>query len=147
MENLGSRLLKISGNRIKGRLGGDAWVPFIALRDIGDSVADILGSGKIFAGTEIILAGEFLSGNELALLSSGVAEGRKFRYKPANELLLRLTRPRFYKMRKFFERQGSLLHIDGGSMMFFPRLPSAPLTMDDFIKANADRLFGGKMHS
>ncbi|MFD0764544.1 NmrA/HSCARG family protein [Mucilaginibacter lutimaris] len=133
MENIGTPLMSISDNKIKGRFAGDSFIPYVALSDIGASVAEIFSSPDEFADTKIILAGDLVSGNELAKWASEVSEGRVFRYEPANELLLRLFRPRFYHMRRFFTKQGLLLHRDTSPPGAYHMLPADPLTMAEYL--------------
>lgn len=78
MENIGTSLLRISGDKILGRFGRDAGVPYIALSDIGSSVAELFASPEIYAGTRSLLAGDIVTGHELAFLLSGSLGGRPY---------------------------------------------------------------------
>ncbi|GAA4917353.1 hypothetical protein [Mucilaginibacter defluvii] len=80
MEHIGSQLLKVSGKVIKGRFGADARVPYIALQDIGISAAWLFDAPDTYKGTKQVLAGDLVTGNELAAMLSGLAGDRHFSY-------------------------------------------------------------------
>lgn len=109
MQNIGSEIMRLDGSVLKGRFDGDSKVPYVDLQDIGDNVARIFDKPERYRGKILNLAGEIVSGNEIAALLSIVSEGRVFSYSGAAELYLRLFRPRYLRMRRFFELQGRLL--------------------------------------
>lgn len=140
MENIGSRLLRFRGNSIIGRFGDDAPVPYVALSDIGSSVAEIFSAPGRFAGDRITLAGDIVSGREIASFLSGSTGERNMQYDPVSELRLRLFSPAFFFMRRFFEEQGRLLHAADTPGIAHARLPHDPLGMEDFLNIYAGKL-------
>lgn len=140
MENVGSRLLPLHGNRIVGRFGADTLIPYIALSDVGASVTAIFGTPERYAGDRVILAGDIVSGKEIAALLSGSSGERKFSYGPVSVLRLRLFSPAFFFMRKFFQEQGIVLHAGHALNIMHKMLPHDPVSMKDFLNASAGRL-------
>jgi len=139
MENLGTQLLKVKGNKLNGRFASDAKVPFISLQDIGDIVAKVFGDFDSYRGKVLNLVSDLVSGREIASLMSAVSGKKDFHYEAVNELVLRLFWSGFFRMRRFFELQGRLLELarlnNNNELFFFSE------RMPDYIAENAAKLF------
>lgn len=133
MEHIGSQLLKISGQVIKGRFGAGAPVPYIALKDIGTSAARLFDVPDTYEGTKQVLAGDLVTGNELAAMLSGLAGDRHFSYQAQFGPGLRIFQPRFFAMRRFFEAQGRSLFEGNVPDAGVPKLPVDTLPVKEFL--------------
>jgi len=142
MEHIGSQLLKVSGKVIRGRFGADARVPYIALQDIGISAARLFDAPDTYKGTKQVLAGDLVTGNEVAAMLSGLAGDRHFSYRAQFGPGLRIFQPRFFAMRRFFEAQGISLFEEDVPHAGYPTLPVEPLPIKEFLEKAACRLLG-----
>ena len=122
LENIGSRLLRVSGNRISGRFGEDHQIPYLALQDLGRLSVRIFERGEELCGTTLNLASEVCSGRELASVLSQ-AGSQRYVYTPENRLLQKIFKPQQYAMRRYFEQQADFLASDGrtfGDLFYLP---------------------------
>lgn len=105
MDNIGRPFLAVKNGAIRGFVAGDACLPFVCCRDIGEAAAAVFERGESQAGKAISLIGAFTSCEQLAA-DLGQLRGKKYRYKSAPAWLMRVLVPEFYKMRRAMERTG-----------------------------------------
>jgi uncharacterized protein YbjT (DUF2867 family) len=105
MDNIGKPFFPVKNGTIKGFVAGDAKLPFVCCRDIGEAAATVFEQGERWTRKTVSLIGAFASGDELAA-DLGQLRGRKYRYKSAPAWLMRWFAPEFYKMRRGMERVG-----------------------------------------
>ena len=77
MDNVGSRFFPVKPGRVRGFVGADAKVPYIACADIGALVLVAFVRPREFVGGEINAAGDFVSGLDIADI---LTNGQRFRY-------------------------------------------------------------------
>ncbi len=105
MDNIGQPFFPVKNTVIRGFTDGDAKLPFVCCRDIGEAAATVFEQGERWTGKAITLVGAFASCDQLAA-DLGQLRGKKYRYKSAPAFLMRLFVPEFYKMRRGFEALG-----------------------------------------
>lgn len=105
MDNIGQPFFAVRNGAIKGFVDGNARLPFVSCRDIGEAAATVLEQGERWTGKTVSLIGAFASCDELAV-DLGQLRGKQYRYKSAPAWLMRLFAPEFYKMRRSMERVG-----------------------------------------
>jgi uncharacterized protein YbjT (DUF2867 family) len=140
-ENIGTDMLKFSGTKISGRFGAGFKIPYLALDDLGKFVAQIFESPQQVSRAILNLASHLISGEELASLLGSVGGGRRFAYAPVSAFCLRLFRPQFYRMRKFFEQQAGLIRAEGKDCQKLFFLPAEPISKSAFLQHNVNSLF------
>lgn len=106
MDNIGSQFFPVKGNKIKGFIAAAAKVPYIACKDIGPAVLEILTHPGDFLFRKVSLIGDFISGNELADALSELRGGVPCSYVAVPKIVLSLFAREFYHMRTMFERMG-----------------------------------------
>ncbi|MBU2510671.1 NmrA/HSCARG family protein [bacterium] len=102
MDNVGMKFLPIKKGKIRGFIDGNAKVPYIAAKDIGQFARISFKHPKEYIGKEIKLIGDFVSGDELAGIL-GRMRGERFVYKAVPRWIIWLVSREFYLMRKAFE--------------------------------------------
>jgi uncharacterized protein YbjT (DUF2867 family) len=105
MDNIGRSFFAVKKGTIKGFTDGDAKLPWVCCRDIGEAAATVFEQGERWTNKAIALIGAFASCDELAA-ELGRLRGKTYRYKSAPAWLMRLFVPEFYKMRRAFETVG-----------------------------------------
>lgn len=105
MDNIGQPFFAVKNDTITGFTAGDARLPFVCCRDIGEAAATVFEQGERWVNRSITLIGAFASCDQLAA-DLGQLRGKQYRYKSAPALLMRLFAPEFYKMRRAFEALG-----------------------------------------
>jgi uncharacterized protein YbjT (DUF2867 family) len=102
MDNIGSDFFPVKNGKIKGFISAAARVPYIACQDIGACTAQIFEQPGHYLNNTYDLIGDFVSGQELAMIMQEI-QNRKFKYRAAPAFLLRWFAPEFYTMRRWFE--------------------------------------------
>jgi uncharacterized protein YbjT (DUF2867 family) len=106
MDNVGASFFPVKKGLVRGFIKGDVRVPYVATHDIGAFAALVFDNPERFSGKALDLAGDFISGYELAQTLGRIRGGEKFRYKAIPGFLMRLFAREFYIMRKAFEDFG-----------------------------------------
>jgi uncharacterized protein YbjT (DUF2867 family) len=106
MDNIGMNFFPIKNGKIRGFVDGDAKVPYICCKDIGEIAARIFAEGVPAIGKKINLISDFVSGKELCEILGRLRNGQRFRYHAIPKLLMRLFAKEFYLMRRAFESAG-----------------------------------------
>ncbi|MBM2814179.1 MAG: hypothetical protein HW421_941 [Ignavibacteria bacterium] len=106
MDNLGAPYFPIKDGIIKGSTDGDAKIPYISSKDIGEFVTIAFQFQKYYHNIEMNLITDFVSGNELAALLSKINDGESFEYKAEPTFAMKLFAKEFYKMRLLSEKNG-----------------------------------------
>jgi uncharacterized protein YbjT (DUF2867 family) len=105
MDNLGKPFFPVRRGLVVGFVGGDAKVPLIACRDIGEAAAAAVDAPGRWLGKPIDLVADFVSGDELCQALSRL-RGERFEYRARPAWLMRLLSPEFYRMRGGIEIVG-----------------------------------------
>lgn len=105
MDNLGQAFFPVKRGKVRGFAAGDAKLPFIACRDIGQAAAGAFGARDAWLGASVNLVGDHMSGDELSLLL-GRLRGETFRYSAPPAALMLVAAPEFYRMRRALEEAG-----------------------------------------
>jgi uncharacterized protein YbjT (DUF2867 family) len=106
MENLEQQINSAKKNKIQGNFSADAKVPYIALEDIGNCVADIFDHTEKYRLKTVDLIGDFVSGKDVADELNKISESRSFVFSPASKLMLWLFKPPIYRFRQYLEQFG-----------------------------------------
>jgi uncharacterized protein YbjT (DUF2867 family) len=105
MDNIGQPFFPVKRGKVQGFTGGDAKLPYIACRDIGEAAATAFAAPRRWIGHKVNLVGDWVSGDDLCA-TLGRIRGERFRYRSPPAFLMRLFAPEFYKMRLGFEAAG-----------------------------------------
>ena len=110
MDEIGGEFLPVKNGVLTGQADGDAKIPYVACRDIGELVALAFADPQKFLGKKINLVGDFISGDELAEVLSRVSGGKRFKHKAPPMLLMWLFAREWISLRKQFESWGRPPH-------------------------------------
>lgn len=106
MDDFGGEYMPVKKNVITGMAANDAKLPHIACRDIGKIAAMAFANPAEFKGKKLNLAGDFISGNELAAVASKLSGSKTYRHKPVPLFLMYLFARVWIPLRKHFEKWG-----------------------------------------
>jgi len=102
MDNIGKKFLAVKKGKIRGFVAGDARVPYIATKDIGEFARIAFENPDEYISQHIKLIGDFISGDKLAE-TMGIIRGGDFRYTAVPKWLIWIMSREFYVMRVAFE--------------------------------------------
>jgi uncharacterized protein YbjT (DUF2867 family) len=105
MDNIGLPFFPVKKHTVKGFTDGDAKLPFVCCRDIGEAAANAFLAPERWRQRAVNLVSDFASGDDLAATLARLRSA-KMKYKSTPALLMRLFVPEFYKMRRAFEEMG-----------------------------------------
>lgn len=110
MDEIGGEFLPLKNGVLTGQADGDAKVPYVACRDIGELAACAFADPQKFIGKKFNLVGDFISGDELTEVLSRVSGGKQFKHKAPPMLLMWLFAREWISLRKQFESWGRPPH-------------------------------------
>jgi uncharacterized protein YbjT (DUF2867 family) len=104
MDNLGKTFMPVKKNTITGLAKNEAKVAWISCRDIGLFAKMAFNQPEKFVGKKLNLIGDFISGNEIALLASQQSRTKTYQYKTNPEWLMWIFAKPWLNLRKHFEK-------------------------------------------
>jgi uncharacterized protein YbjT (DUF2867 family) len=104
MENLELKLSSDGNNNIYGSFPADAKIPYVALADVGGSVAAIFKDPAKYSSATIDLIGDFVTGNGIADKLIKILGRDSISFVAASPVLLRLFNRDRYRLRRYFEQ-------------------------------------------
>ncbi|HKP60374.1 MAG TPA: NmrA/HSCARG family protein [Polyangiales bacterium] len=139
MDNIGARFFAVRRGTIRGFTDGDARLPFVSCRDIGEAVASVFGSSAQWGGKAINLVGAWISGEDICA-ALGKLRHEHFRWKAPPKLLMRLFASEFYVMRIKMEQGGRApyplrSHLDEALHATRSLVPE-PWGIEDYLRAS-----------
>lgn len=115
MDNIGYSFMRLSGNVFSSYFAGATALPFLSYDDVGKCTVHLFNNPDEFLGQTLDLAGDLVSGEQLAGIARKVCWGRDFFYGSTPPFLIRVFRPADYVIRRYFERystgEGQVLMI------------------------------------
>lgn len=106
MDEIGGEFLPVKNGVVTGQADDDAKIPYIACQDIGEFARLAFADPGTFIGQKLNLAGDFISGVELAQVLSRVSNGRAFMHKAPPMWLMWNVAREWISLRKQFESWG-----------------------------------------
>lgn len=106
IENIGMPFFPVKRGKLRGFVDGDAKLPFMAARDVGEAAAVALLSAREWIGRTVDLVSDFVSGDDIVRCLERAHPGQEYRYTCLPRLLMRLFAKEFYKMRVGAELAG-----------------------------------------
>ncbi len=110
MDDIGSEYLPVKKGVITGMADGDARIPYIACYDIGKFASLAFENPDKFMSKKINLIGDFISGDELALVLSKFSPKKQIKHKVPPIILMWIFARMWIPMRKHFEKWGREPH-------------------------------------
>jgi uncharacterized protein YbjT (DUF2867 family) len=107
MDDFGGEYMPVKKNVITGMTANDAKLPHIASLDIGKFAALAFENPGKFSGRKLNLIGDFISGNELAIIASKISKSKTYKHKPIPLLLMYIFARIWIPLRKHFEKWGT----------------------------------------
>jgi uncharacterized protein YbjT (DUF2867 family) len=106
MDNIGTSFFPVKKGTVRGYTDKDVKIPYIAAKDIGEFAALVFEQPDLYRLKEMNLAGDLVSGEELARMLSKIRNGEPFKYTAIPRLVMWLFAREFYQMRIVFEKAG-----------------------------------------
>jgi len=106
MDNIGTSFFSVKKGRIRGFTDGNAKLPYISVKDIGEFASKIFENPAMYRKRELDLVADFVSGDELAQILTKIRDGQRFAYTAIPRPLMWIFAREFYRMRKAFEKSG-----------------------------------------
>lgn len=136
MDEIGGEYLPVKKGVVTGQADNDAKVPYVATRDIGRLAVMAFADPESFIGQRINLIGDFLSGDELAAVLTGVT-GKPHRHKAPPIPLMWIFAREWIPLRRQFESWGRPPHpvamLEG--LEESRRLLPDILTFEDYLRS------------
>ena len=96
MDNIGAPYFPVRKGVVRGFVGGDAKIPYIACNDIGVFAALVFYNPDGFAGQGINLIGDFVSAMEVCETLRSIRKDEIFRCRTVSIILMRLFAKEFH---------------------------------------------------
>lgn len=106
MDDFGSEYMPVKNNVITGMAANEARLPHIASSDIGKFAALAFEDPDKFKSQKLNIIGDFISGNELAEIVTGLSKSKTYKHKPVPLFLMYLFARTWIPLRKHFEKWG-----------------------------------------
>lgn len=106
MENIGLPFFPVKRGKLRGFVDGDAKLPFMSARDVGEAAAVALSAREQWLGKIVDLVSDYVSGDDICRSLEKAHPGQKYKHTCPPRLLMRLFAPEFYKMRVGAEEAG-----------------------------------------
>lgn len=106
IENIGLPFFPVKRGRLRGFVDGDAKLPFMSARDVGEAAAVAFSAREQWLGKTVDLVSDYVSGDDICRYLEKAHPGQRYRHTCPPRLLMRLFAPEFYQMRLGAEEAG-----------------------------------------
>ena len=106
IENIGLPFFPVKRGKLRGFVDGDAKLPFMGARDVGEAAAVAICAPAQWLGHTIDLVSDYVSGEDICRFLEHAHPGQKYRYTCPPRLLMRLFAREFFQMREGAEVAG-----------------------------------------